>query len=226
MRTDLISFIIPTLNEASYIITTLESLRLAGFEGEIILADGGSKDATIALASKYKNVRILNVPKSNRAIQMNYGAGVATSDYLFFLHADSIFPKQGLHILKPRLERHEIEAGSFSLSFNQNKPIYRLLSQLSQINHVLSTYGDQGLLIRRDVYEAIGGFKALSFLEDIDIGIRIRRAYNFEKFPFAITTAARRFERNGPLRQTLVNILIVMGYCIGLSPKFLKRFYS
>jgi rSAM/selenodomain-associated transferase 2 len=223
--TDTITVIIPTLNEEHYIVQTISSLRQAGFKGKIIVVDGGSTDSTIELCSGLSAVQLIKSPKKGRGFQMNIGAQEANENYLLFLHGDSIFPPEGITYLLNLIRHGKTQVGSFSLAFDNNRNIYRLLSRFSRINHPLATYGDQGLFIKRSIYQRLGGFADIPLLEDVDIIRRIRKKYRMQKFPMAVVTSARRFERNGPLRQTIINIAIVLAYYLGCSPAFLHRFY-
>ena len=225
MHDKLLSIIIPTLNEANYIGSCIESIICAGFKGPIILVDAKSTDATLAIASDFEQVEIVVSEKRGRAAQMNLGARMAQSEYLLFLHADSIFPAEAFNFLMPNMRSRAFMAGSFSLQFDDSGFFYRLLEKLSQINHPLATYGDQGLLVHRKVFFDLGGFKDWPLLEDLEMVQRITRNYPFKKLPFALQTSTRRFQKNGPLRQTIINFSIVTAYLVGYTPQFLKQFY-
>ena len=226
MKCDWLSIIIPTLNEAQFIHRILNSLHEAGFDGEIILADGGSTDETISIARQCCSVRVLHCSKANRGAQMNAGAQLAQSSYLFFLHADSIFPVEGLDVLSRYIEQRNLVAGSFYLKFDNPSLGYKILSLLSRLNLGISSYGDQGLVIQRDIYAQLEGFRQMPLLEDVDIIRRIKKDYSFQKLPIGLTTSARRFERQGLLRQLLINAGIMLAYYVGVSPEKLARFYQ
>ena len=226
MKYDWVSVIIPTLNEALYIDRTIMSLLEDGFDGEIIIADGGSTDQTQLLAMRYKKVKVISCQQRGRGAQMNEGAQVVTTPFLLFIHGDSIFPQRGMEILERYIQGQRMVAGCFSLAFDNDSWQYRFLSKFSRLNLTWTTYGDQGLLIQREIFEELEGFKEIPLMEDVDLLRRIKQKYVFHKLPLAMTTSARRFEKKGPICQTLLNVVLVIAYYAGVSPERLARYYT
>jgi rSAM/selenodomain-associated transferase 2 len=219
-----ISYIIPTLNEAENLSATLGRVADQNGEKEIIVVDGGSSDNTIEIANREGCIVLQSLP--GRGVQMNCGAKAAIGDTLFFLHGDTLLPEHASEEVESILGKPNVIAGSFRLDFNNPSRLLRLYSKCSSINAAYFTYGDQGLFLKRKNFEDMKGFKAYPFLEDIEFQLRLRRAGRFIKSCHPVQTSARRFERNGIIKQQLLNLAIVAAYRIGFSPHKLKRFYS
>jgi hypothetical protein len=154
---------------------------------------------------------------------MNLGAAHAEKPFLLFLHADSTLSHNLIQVL-PNLIKPNV-AGSFRLSFDGSGLAYRCYSWFGQFNVALFTYGDMGLLVDKNLFKSIEGFKSIPIMEDVDIVRRLRTKVKFLKFQETITTSSRRFEANGVYLQQLVNILLVLGFYLKVKPQFLSRFY-
>lgn len=221
-----LSVIIPTLNEADYICPTLESLISASDKLEIIVVDGGSEDDTVQLARTFRRVKILEVKGKGRSLQMNAGASIAKGPYLFFLHADTIPPKNFSNLILDTLEKDKSTAGSFFIRFDSQKLVYRMLSNITRLNFAYTTFGDQGLFLTKVLFMDLGGYALLPILEDLELQERLRRRVNFVKIPHPLITSARRFHRNGFIKQALIDSAILVGYFIGIAPSVLKSWYD
>ena len=221
----MISIIIPTLNEAKAIGPCLDGLKKRTTTHEIIVVDGGSRDGTRAIARAHAGITCLRSPITGRGAQMNFGAASAQGDILLFLHADTALPPSGLALIQSHMAHADTVGGSFSLCFDHRHPLLQLFARFSQINHILFTYGDQGLFINRKVYERIGGFPDIPLMEDVSIQKSLRRKGRFIKILHPVTTSARRFIKNGIIRQQLLNTGLVLLFYLGVSAKQLKRFY-
>lgn len=218
-----ISAIIPTLNEATCIATLVRALVKEGF-AEVIVSDGASTDGTSERAADAGAVVVRC--SRGRGAQFHAGAERAKSEILFFVHADSAMPPNARAAIIAALAQAGAVAGSFSLAFDRRHWLLDALAGLSRINHSLATYGDQGLFVRRETYHAIGGYRAMPILEDLEIQHRLRRVGRFVKPPQAITTSSRRYLRNGILRRQVANAWIVARYLAGESPSRLARDYQ
>ncbi len=220
----MVSVIIPTLNEADIIASSLR--RLLDHQGnfEVIVVDGGSADGTLDIIQRYHQVR-LAISKRGRGIQMNEGARLASGDVLLFLHADTYLPPAGLEMIRAVMADAQVVGGAFFMNFDSRNPLLRAMSRFTRINHILFTYGDQGLFVRVNAFADIGGFKSLSMMEDVEIQRRLRSRGTFVKIRHPVTTSARRFIRVGILRQQLVNTILVLLFRLGVSPSVLERYY-
>jgi len=221
----MISVIIPVLNESHTIGSCLSRLSVQIGHHEIVVVDGGSQDSTLDIVRSFMNVKHV-CSSMGRGIQMNLGAGIAKGDILLFLHADTLLPTRALCKIESIMEQTGIVAGSFALSFDDSSLLLRLYSLFSRINHILFTYGDQGLFMARRAFESIGGFEEIPIMEDVEIQKRLRRLGRFVKVRPPVCTSARRFLLHGIIKQQLMNIWLVFLYHAGISPFRLKRIYG
>ena len=220
-----LSIVVPVLNEARYLPEILPRLASFGDHVEIIIVDGGSVDGSQELVRAHGAARLL-VAKRGRAAQMNAGAAAASAPVLFFLHGDTLPPANATDLILSALADPAVLAGSFQLDFDRRSALLRFYAWCSAANNVLTTYGDQGLFLRRGSFERLGGFPDLPFLEDIEFQRRLRRQGKVIKLAASLRTSARRFERHGVLGQQLRNVAIVGAYLAGAKPARLKSLYS
>ena len=220
----IISIVIPVLNDAIWLDRLLETLA-NDKELDVVVVDGGSSDTTPLVLKTYPFVRYVHAPVG-RGIQLNHGAAVARGNIFFFLHADCKLSPGWKQEIKEALSHSRVIAGCFRLEFDDTHRLFRLFSFFSRWNHPLMTYGDQGYFMRREVFEKIGGFKHYPILEDLEVQCRLRRKGRWYKSSLPLITSARRFKTRGILRQQLKNIGIVSLYLAGVSPFWLSRFYK
>jgi rSAM/selenodomain-associated transferase 2 len=217
-----VSVIIPTLNEASCIATTIASLRRQG-PHEIIVADGGSSDGTPKLAAAADLV--LAAPRG-RAAQMNAGAAHAHGEHLLFLHADCTLADGALAAIGPALRRGAI-AGCFSMRVAAAGTPFRSIDAAATARVRLTgiAYGDQGLFLRRRDFERLGGFPPLRFMEDVFFSRRLCRLGRVVVLSQRIHVSPRRWQQSGIVRQTLRNWMLTALALLGVSPDGLAGFY-
>ena len=218
-----ISVIIPALNEAKSILGSLESIGRQQGEFEIIVVDGCSVDGTAEVARPYATV--INSVERGRAVQMNAGAQHACGEVLVFLHADSCLPHNALSMLRSKLVNPRIIGGTFTLRFDSQKFLLRLVAFFTRFRFRFFHYGDQGIFVRRVIFEELGGFKQMPIMEDIDFLRRLHRKGRITLIKQPITTSARRFLRHGIVRQQLLDIMLVLLYLLGVSSERLSKFY-
>lgn len=219
-----ISVIIPTLNEAANLPQAIAALRSQG-ECEIIVVDGGSRDET-QLAAKDSD-RVLVSPRG-RARQMNVGARHATGGFLLFLHADCILAPGALDAMRLALNRDSVSAACFSMRVQAQAVPYRSIDWCATARVRLTgiIYGDQGLAVRRDTFERIGGFPEVRFMEDVLISQRLRQLGRVIVLPQKIYVSARRWQKHGIVRQTLRNWSLTALAMAGVHPDRLAAYYA
>lgn len=211
-----ISVIIPTLNEEESIVSTLEDLIFKHKPYEVIVVDGGSTDNTRKIAKKHTRVIC---SKAGRAAQMNVGAKEAKGDILLFLHADTKLPPGALKKIERVLKEGNKSSGRFRVGFDSKHLILQFYAFFTRFH--LFSYGDQGLFIRKELFENIGGFCENVLFEDIDI---YRRVLNYEKpviLNDCVITAARRFLKQGIIKQGMIDALFFFACLFGLNNKLL-----
>ncbi|HCC54174.1 MAG TPA: glycosyltransferase [Desulfobulbaceae bacterium] len=224
-KTCAISIIIPTLNEAACLGQTLAGLiKQPGVE--VIVADGGSQDQTIALATT-AGATVISTPLG-RASQQNAGARVAQGQVLLFLHADTQLPEGFVAQIHAALSLPGIVAGAFRFAVSAKGWRFRLLEY--GVNRRAAwfglAYGDQALFLPAASFRAIGGFKELSLLEDLDLVLRLRKIGRLALLPTPALTSARRWQRLGLARTTLLNQMILLAFFCGISPNRLALWYN
>lgn len=218
-----VSIIIPTLNEASCIATTIENVRQQ-LPLEIIVVDGGSTDGTPQLAQGAD--QIMSVAPG-RAAQMNAGAAIARGRHLLFWHADCTLQASGLAALQRALERRTVIAGCFSMRVAAEGMVFRAIDACATARVRLTgiVYGDQGLFVRRDDFVRLGGFPGVRFMEDVLISQRLRREGRVVVLPQRIFVSPRRWQKVGIVRQTLRNWRLTGLALSGTPPDRLARYY-
>ena len=217
-----LSVIIPTLNEEANICSTLSAL---GEQVEKIVSDGGSSDRTVELAKKAGAKVVSSEP--GRAKQMNSGAREASSENLLFLHADTLVPKDYLDQILNTVDQKGVSALAFRLKFEPRTPLLALIETLANFRAQTFSlpFGDQGFVVKREVFQKLEGFKELKLLEDVDF---VKRATNQGKIAIlssSVTTSSRRWQKRGVIRTSLRNQLILLLYKLGVSPASLARLY-
>jgi rSAM/selenodomain-associated transferase 2 len=227
--------IIPTLNEAGVIASTLERTVSLGFH-EIIVADGGSIDGTPAIVQSNLagmprhaavSVRLISAA-AGRARQLNAGAAVATGDVLLFLHADTQLPPHARRSLEQALADPAVVGGRFDVRFDRHCLWGRVISTLMNVRSRLTriSTGDQAIFVRRRTFEGLGGFSDIPIMEDIDFSAKLKRNGGIAALTDRVTTSFRRWERHGPMRTILLMWSLRFLYWIGVSPHRLAQFYA
>jgi len=217
-----VSIVIPTLDAAATLPATLAACAEA--EAPIIVVDGGSGDATASIA-RAAGAQVLTAPRG-RGPQLAAGAAAATTAWLFFLHADTRLPPGWWAALQPALHQPgRAWYGRFALDdpAPQARRLERLVGWRCRL--LALPYGDQGLLISRTLYNAVGGFRPLPLMEDVDLVRRLGRR-RLAALPVAALTSAERWRRQGWWRRSARNLGCLALWFLGVPPASLRRFYG
>ncbi len=226
----MISVIIPTLNAAAHLERSLPPLVPAVADGlvrELIVSDGGSTDATLAIAEGV-GARIVQGPKG-RGRQLIAGAAAARGDWLLFLHADTALEdgwrKDAGRFMGTTASRER--AAAFRFAFDDESGAARRAEWWVGLRcGVLALpYGDQGLLISRSFHAALGGFRDMPLMEDVDIVRRIGRA-RLTMLNARAVTSAEKYLRDGYGRRARRNLVLLARYLMGADPATLARQYD
>jgi rSAM/selenodomain-associated transferase 2 len=210
------SVIIPALNEAAGIGACVAAVRTLDPTLEVIVADGGSSDDTPALAAAAGAI-VVAAPRG-RGPQCNAGAAVASGTVLIFLHADTRLPPETLELLRAWFAEPDVRVAKFRLSFDVRDPMLDLAARLMWFDSRLTSYGDQGIVIRRDFFTELGGFPDWPLFEDARLFELARARTRVHVLPAAVVTSARRFQANGVLPQLLIDLGLWAEYVAGISP--------
>jgi rSAM/selenodomain-associated transferase 2 len=223
LKTSDISIIVPTLNEEQNI--TCLAKQLSEEAGEIIVVDGGSSDNTIT-AARSLGLRVEQTG-TGRAMQLNHGAACAKGRILLFLHADTRLPHDFTNPVLETLSRKDVIAGAFGLAIENAGPLLRYIAFCTNLRSTFLQlpYGDQALFLLKEQFERIGGFPPIPIMEDFCF---VRKAKSYGKIHTVkekATTSARRWQRLGVVRTTLINQLVVLGFHLGVAPERLRSLY-
>lgn len=218
-----ISVIIPVLNEALKIAKTLASACEANVE--VIVVDGGSRDDTKAVAQSW-GVKVLSAP-TGRGRQMNAGAKVASGKILLFLHADTLLPNNFAIMVIQALNQPNTVAGAFALRIEGQSPSLRWVEKgVNWRSRIFSfPYGDQAIFINAEVFNQLGGFPDLPIMEDFEMMRRLRRIGKILLLPATVVTSGRRWLTKGVFQTTLINQVTIVAYLLGVSPERLAHWY-
>ncbi|TVR14496.1 MAG: glycosyltransferase [Balneolaceae bacterium] len=222
-----ISIIIPALNEEYNLSTLLPWLQKhgAGIVKEIIVVDGGSNDKTVKIATDHGAVALYS-PKKGRATQMNFGAKYASSEILYFLHADTFPPENFTDLITASIKKNSI-AGSFRLDFDDDHPLLKLYASFTSMRSILVRFGDQSLFVRRNIFEQSAGFNENLFvMEDQEIFRRLKKYGRLTIIKTPVVTSAQKYRENGVIRLQFIFTVIFLLYYAGTSQKTLVHIYK
>jgi rSAM/selenodomain-associated transferase 2 len=197
---------------------------LAG-EFEVILVDGGSTDGTLEKAPSL--ARIIKGVRGGRGVQLNRGAEIARGDILLFLHADTALPPDALLEVEKAIKDGYL-GGRFRVRLDEEGLIYRLIERGINFRDRITggSTGDQCIFVRKDIFEKLGGFKAIPICEDLDFARRLKRRGKYIQLPLYVETSARRWRKQGPFKVILLMWLIRLLFLLRFPPAKLKKIYG
>ena len=221
-----ISLIIPVYNESRAISACLDNLSGLRGEAEILFADGGSTDDTVAqIGGRYP---VVTCPK-RRAKQMNTAAAVASGGILLFSHCDSILPADTFEEISEAVEKGAA-FGCFHIGFDYDRPLMRCNAWISnelRARRFHIAFGDQGMFFRRELFSRVGGFPDLPIMEDYALSRHLKR----ERIPLSvlsgrIITSGRRYRAGHPLTIMWRMFVLRCDYRLGVDPQKIARRYQ
>ncbi|MFD0798823.1 TIGR04283 family arsenosugar biosynthesis glycosyltransferase [Maribacter chungangensis] len=222
-----ISVVIPVLNEEKYIKKVLTHIKKNARSGrilEILVVDGGSTDATVAIAISLGATVISS--DRGRARQMNLGAKMAAGELLYFLHVDTIPPLNfDTDILNSYV--NGFEAGCFRLQFDTSHPVLRFFAWCSRMNYQICRGGDQSLFISKNLFLRSGKFnESYIIYEDNEFIGRLYKLANFTIIPTAVKTSARRYRQKGIFTLQYHFGVVHLKHYLGTGPEALYSYYK
>ena len=221
------SIIIPVLNEAVHLpaqLAALQKWRQAGHE--IIVVDGGSDDASVAIATPLVDQIITS--EKGRATQMNNGAARASNGWLVFLHVDTFFSDTAMNSLQAVFCCKKVKWGRFNVRLSSGSPLFRLVSILMNIRSRLTgiATGDQVMFMRKTIFEQVGGFPDIALMEDISLSSKLKKIaspYCVKEF---VITSSRRWQKHGVVKTILMMWSLRWRYFFGANPAVLAERYN
>lgn len=229
----MLSVVIPTLNAEARLAATLSALVPAAVEGlvrEVVIVDGGSDDATLAIADA-AGARLVRAERG-RGVQLGCGAAAARFPWLLFLHADTVLEagwerEAATFISRVDQGRYRRSAAAFRFAFDDEGLAPRVVEAAvaARCSLLRLPFGDQGLLISDTLYRKVGGYKPIPILEDVDLVRRLGRS-RIAMLRSRAVTSAERYKRDGYARRVLRNQLCVMLYAFGVDPVRIARIYG
>ena len=220
-----LTLVVPVLNAAASLTATLTAM--AGTPGlvETIVVDGGSTDDTAALAIA-AGARVLTAPRG-RGPQLRAGVAAATTPWVLVLHADTVLTGEWRTAIAQHTTGPGDRAGYFAFALDDPTPAARRIERLVawRCRRLALPYGDQGLLIHRGLYDAVGGYRAIPLMEDVDLIRRVGRRRLVRLDAVALTSAIR-YRRGGYLRRPLRNLVCLSLYFLGVPPRWIARLYA
>jgi rSAM/selenodomain-associated transferase 2 len=217
-----LAVVIPTLNEEAALRRHLPAALAAA--DELVVSDGGSTDGTLAVAHSL-GARVVTGPPG-RGGQLTRGAAATDAPLLLFLHADTRLPPDAAGHVRRAVAAGAV-GGGFLVRFDAAGALLHLGERLINLRTRLSRWplGDQAQFVTREAFRALGGYRDWPILEDVDFARRLRRAGRTVLISAPVTTASRRFVRQGVVRTVATNWLIWILFFCGVSPHRLARLY-
>ncbi len=221
-----LSIIVPTLNEAEGILAFLVPLQPLRDRGvEVILADGGSRDGTVALAAPMVD-RMISSPRG-RALQMNAGAAIAGGQVLLFLHADCVLPADADRLIALALQGSGRRWGRFDVRLSGQARLLRAIEAMMNWRSRLTGIctGDQGMFVERTLFDAIGSFPQIPLMEDVALSRTLKRHSPPLCLPAKVIASSRRWEMHGIWRTMGLMWRLRLAYFLGTEPGRLAEIY-
>ena len=222
-----LSIIMPVLNEGEDIAAALDALStLRSLGTEVMVVDGGSRDATIQRA-RLRADRVIAAPPG-RGPQMNAGAEKASGDVLLFLHVDTRLPADADHVVLNGLERSGRVWGRFDVEIEGRSPLLVVIAWMMNLRSRLTgiATGDQAMFVRREVFERVGGFPPIPLMEDVALSRTLKRVSPPLCLREQVVTSGRRWEKGGVLHTVVLMWRLRLAYFFGADPKELARRYG
>ena len=226
MSAPLVAIVIPSLDEEGTLAALLRDVARLEVAHEVVVCDGGSTDATCNVAHA-AGARVVVAPRG-RGTQLRAGVAATSAPLVCCLHADVRLDRAARADLAALAARGRSGAWCFRLRIDGGRWAYRLVEWAANTRTRLLAlpYGDQGLVVSRTTYDAVGGYRNVPLMEDVIIARELERSVGIELLRSALTVSPRRWERDGVLRRTFTNFVILARFLLGASPERLLALYA
>ena len=225
----LVSIVVPVLRDTRELAGLLDALHVDRLDArlEVVVVNGDATDRSLdALRRRVTTVRWID-SEPGRGRQMNAGARASSGRWLLFLHADARLGAGWLAALVGADGRPDIAGGAFRLTLASAHWAARIVERgvAARTRWLRLPYGDQAVFVRRETFEALGGYRPLGLMEDVDFVRRLRRRGRLWFPPVSVRVSARRWDSDGWLRRTALNLALLGLYVAGVAPDRLARWY-
>lgn len=222
--TPTVSVVVPVLADRDAVRQLIAQISV-NLPAEIIIVEAGHEPGLASLSQGRPDITLIHGQRG-RARQMNEGAALARGEWLLFLHADSQLPSNWLDLFHSIYER-EVVGGWFRFALDDTAWQARIIERAVawRVRMFRLPFGDQGLFVRRQTFAALGGYRDLALMEDVEFVRRLVRQGRVVELPRAITTSARRWRRDGWFRRSARNLTLLGLYFCGVPPRVLARWY-
>lgn len=221
----MISTIIPIYNEEKILREKSAYFRELADNSELIFVDGGSSDMSARIAGEYSCVFSC---RKGRAVQMNYGARLSQKDILLFLHADTRIKTDSLISLESKIKDNETLSGCFTQRIDKKGLIFRLIESVGSLRAKITgvIYGDQGIFIRKDIFNDLGGFPEVPVMEDVIFTKGLRKIVKPSVLRDKIFVSSRRWEKEGLIKTVFLYSFLNILFWLKSPLDKLKKVYS
>lgn len=221
----MLTIIIPIYNEEKSLSEKTGFFFNLSKSSELIFVDGESFDNSCSIAAAYGKVLR---SKTGRASQMNSGARSAKGDVLLFLHADTAITLDTVLAIEEAIHKRGFVGGCLTQRINGDSFVYRLIERQgnSRARKHKIFYGDQGIFVKKDVFERVGGFPEVPIMEDVLFTKRLRKTGPTVVLPDKIMVSARRWEKNGIIKTAILFNLIIISFWLNVPLHKIKQFYE
>ena len=218
----MLSVVIPAFNAEATLAGCLAAL---GEVEDLVVADGGSRDSTPAIAAS-AGARLIDCERG-RGRQLRAGAAAARGDWLLFLHADTRLGAGWREAAARHIAAAPGSAACFRFRLDDSAWQARLVERgvALRVRLLALPYGDQGLLVSRSLYDSVGGYRPLPLMEDVDLVRRIGRR-RLARLPADAVTSAERWRQDGWLRRSARNLACLALHRSGMSAERVAKLYG
>lgn len=196
------------------------------------VTETGAKQAasieTLAAETSTKEMPAPGTATAETATAEEIAASGPPDICLLFLHADCLISQPAIDALHAALADPQLAGGAFYIRFAESRPrSLRLVAWGINVRARFrnSATGDQGIFVRKSVFESIGGAPEWPLFEDVELVRRIRRAGKFTVLKTPVTVSGRRYIQHGVFRTALLIYSLRFAYWLGVPPQRLKNWF-
>ena len=222
-----ISLIIPVWRDTAALESLLQQLNALGWLlAEIIVVDGEHCIDNEQLCARHQASYM--VSERGRGRQQNAAAGVATGDWLWFVHADAVLLPQAFDHLQ-QVANGAAAGGYFRFRLQPPARYWHAWLEAAvalRCRLHMMVYGDQALFVQREAFLSAGGFAEQPLFEEVTLVKVLRARGGLVCAGEGVQVATRRWEHDGWLLRSISNRLLATAYAMGMPANTLHRWYT